>query len=109
MLLKPEILISMKRIEIVVNEESLNDLIKLFRETNVRGYTVIKKAGGLGSTGERNPDDYAMEQNNAVMVLACEENQAEKLVTTLHPRLKDFGGMCLVSDCQWVTGPAASY
>ena len=109
MVLRPEILKSMKRIEIVINEESLDDLIKLFRDANVRGYTVIKRAGGLGSTGERNPDDYVFEEENAVMVLACEEDQAEKVIMTLHPKLKDFGGMCLISDCQWILGPAVSY
>ena len=44
MALRPEILISMKRIEIVIDEESLREVIQLFREANVRGYTVIKKA-----------------------------------------------------------------
>ena len=109
MVLRPEIIKSMKRIEIVINEESLDDVLTLFRDANVRGYTVIKKAGGLGSTGERDPDDYILEQPNVVMVLACDENQAEKVVTTLHPKLNDFGGMCLISDCQWVLGPTVSY
>ncbi|WP_297324581.1 transcriptional regulator [Nitrosomonas sp.] len=109
MALGPEILKKMIRIEIVVNEESLDTLIKLFRDANVRGYTVIKGAGGLGSTGERNPDDYVLQQPNAVMVLACEENQAEKIIMLLHPELKDLGGMCLVSECHWVLGPTVSY
>jgi nitrogen regulatory protein PII len=109
MALRPEILISMKRIEIVIDEESLREVIKLLREANVRGYTVIKKAGGLGSRGERDPDDYVFEDENAVMVIACEEVQAEKIVNMLHPRLRDFGGMCILSDCQWVTGPERSY
>jgi nitrogen regulatory protein PII len=109
MALRPEIVISMKRIEIVVDEESLKDLIKIFREAKVRGYTVIKRAGGLGSRGERNPDDYIFDDENAVMVLACEESQADKIITMLHPKLRDFGGMCLVSDCQWIVGPQASY
>ncbi|MBS0300197.1 MAG: transcriptional regulator [Proteobacteria bacterium] len=99
----------MKRIEIVINEECLEELRKLLEEAGVRGFTVIKKAGGLGSTGERNPEDYALAENNAVIVLACEEKQAEKVITILHPRLKEFGGMCLISDCQWTIGPAASY
>jgi len=99
---KPESLISMKRIEIVIHEEFLDDLLKLFRDANVQGYTVIKKMGGLGSTGERDQDDFIMEQYNSIIFLACEESQAEKLVTMLHPRLEDFGGVCLVSDCQRV-------
>jgi nitrogen regulatory protein PII len=109
MALSTDILIPMKRIEIVVTDESLNDLIELFREAQVRGYTVIRKAGGLGSRGERNPEYYPLEEENAVMVLACEEEQAEKLIMMLRPKLKEFGGMCLMSDCQWVIGPAVSY
>ena len=109
MTLKPELLIPMKRIEIVVDEESLRKLIRLFREAKVRGYTVIKGAGGLGTRGERNPDDYVFEDENAVMVLACEESQAEMLIDLLHPKLREFGGMCIISDCHWVVGPPPSY
>jgi nitrogen regulatory protein P-II 1 len=99
----------MKRIEIVIEEESLGDLLGLFRSVDVRGYTFMKHAGGLGTRGERRPDDYALQEKNAVVILACEENQAERVITALRPRLKDFGGMCLISDCHWVIGPAVSY
>lgn len=109
MTLRADIFISMKRIEIVVDEESLKELIELCQKANIRGYTVIKKVGGLGSRGERNPEDYSLEEENAVMVVACGEDQAERLVMLLRPRLKELGGMCLVSDCQWVIGPAVSY
>lgn len=109
MVIPSEILLSMKRIDIVINEDSLGELRELLEEANVRGFTVIKRVGGLGSTGERNPEDYALAENNALIVLACEEKQAEKVITTLHPRLKEFGGMCLISDCKWTIGPAASY
>ena len=109
MTLRTDIFIPMKRIEIVVDEESLNELIDLCQEAEIRGYTVIKKAGGLGSRGERDPEDYPLEEENAVMVIACEEELAERLIMLLRPRLKDLGGMCLVSDCQWVIGPAVSY
>lgn len=109
MIMRPDTLITMKRIEIVVDEEALGDLLELCRTAGVRGYTFIKHAGGLGSRGERLPDDYALEEKNAVVILACEEQQAERVVTALRPRLKEWGGMCLVSDCDWVIGPAASY
>ncbi len=109
MVLLSEVLISMKRIEFVINEEALQDLIRLLRNMDVRGYTIIKKAGGFGSTGERNPEDYALEQKNAVVILACEESLAEKVILTIHPKLREFGGMCLVTDCKWTVGPAVSY
>ncbi len=101
--------IALKRIEIVIDEEKLEDLITLLNQVGVRGYTFIKQAGGLGSRGTRRPDDLFFEQHNAMFILACEEKQAERLVTTLRPKLKEFGGMCLISDCEWVIGPAVSY
>jgi nitrogen regulatory protein PII len=109
MIMRPDTLISMKRVEIVIDEEALGDLVGLLRSAGVRGYTFIKHAGGLGSRGERHPDDYGLEEKNAVVILACEEKQAERVIMALRPKLKDFGGMCLVSDCEWVIGPAVSY
>lgn len=106
---RPEVFISMKRIEIVIDEEALKEVVGLLRTAGVRGYTFMKQAGGLGSRGERRPDDIALEEKNAVLILACEEKQAERIIMTLRPRLKEFGGMCLVSDCSWVIGPAVSY
>lgn len=101
--------ITLKRLEIVIDEEKLEELINILNEVGIRGYTFIKQAGGLGSRGTRRPDDIFFEQTNAMFILACEEKQAERLVTALRPRLKEFGGMCLISDCEWVIGPAASY
>jgi len=101
--------IAMKRFEIVVDEERLNELIALLESTGVRGYTFIKHTGGLGSRGERRPDGLFLQEENAMVILACQEEQAQKVVAALRPRLKEFGGMCLVSDCLWVEGPTASY
>jgi nitrogen regulatory protein PII len=109
MIMRPDTLIAMKRVEIVVDEEALGGLLELLRSVGTRGYTFMKQAGGLGSRGERLPDSFGLEEKNAVVILACEEKQAERVVTELRPRLKEFGGMCLVSECQWVIGPAVSY
>ncbi len=101
--------IPMKRFEIVVDEERLNELIALLGSTGVRGYTFIKHTGGLGSRGERRPDGLFLQEENAMVILACQEEQAQKVVASLRPKLKEFGGMCLISDCLWVQGPAVSY
>ena len=101
--------IAMKRIEIVIDEEKLEELLTLLNEVGVRGYTFLKKAVGLGSRGTRRPDGIFFEEENAMVILACEEEQTQKLITVLTPKLKEFGGMCLISDCLWVKGPAVSY
>jgi nitrogen regulatory protein PII len=101
--------IAMKRFEIVIGIEQLEQLMELLEKCGVRGYTVIKNAGGLGSRGTRDPDDVLMEEENVVVVLACKEEQAQRVLNELRPVMKGFGGMCLISDCHWVEGPAASY
>mgnify|MGYP003438891738 FL=1 len=101
--------IAMKRLEIVIGIEQLEELMILLGNNGVRGYTVIKNAGGYGSRGARNPDDVLYEQENVVVVLACKEDQAQVVVGQLRPIMKRLGGMCLISDCLWVEGPAVSY
>ena len=101
--------IAMKRFEIVIGIEQLEQLMDMLEKCSVRGYTVIKNAGGYGSRGARNPDDVLMEQENVVVVLACKDDQAQKVLNELRPAMKGLGGMCLISDCYWVEGPAGSY
>lgn len=101
--------IVMKRIEVIVDAEKLEELISVLMDAGVRGYTVLKKAGGLGSRGTRSPDDVLWEEENALVILACKEDQATKVINGIRPKLKDFGGMCLISDCEWVEGPPISY
>ena len=99
----------MKRFEIVVGIEQLERVTELLEKCSVRGYTVLKQAGGLGSRGVRDPGDVLMEQENVMVVLACKEDQAQKVLNEIRPALKGLGGMCLISECQWVEGPAVSY
>jgi nitrogen regulatory protein PII len=101
--------LSMKRIEIVIDAGKLEELIGLLMEAGVKGYTVMRNISGLGSRGARSPDVVLCDAGNAVVILACQKDQAAKIVQGLHPRLKRFGGMCLISDCEWVEGPAISY
>ena len=101
--------IAMKRFEIVIGIEQLEQLVELLEKVGVRGYTVIKNVGGYGSRGARNPDDVLMEEENVVVVLACKEDQAQRVLNELRPVMKGLGGMCLISDCLWVEGPAVSY
>lgn len=101
--------IAMKRFEIVIGIEQLEQLMELLERSEVRGYTVIKNAGGYGSRGARNPDDVLMTDENVLVILACKGDQAQKVLNELRPAMRSLGGMCLISDCNWVEGPAVSY
>ena len=76
--------IAMKRFEIVVGIEQLERLTELLEKCEVRGYTVLKNAGGLGSRGMRNPDDVLMEQENVMVVLACKEDRKSTRLNSSH-------------------------
>lgn len=101
--------LAMKKFEIVVGIEKFDPLMDIIQKCGIRGYTTIKEVGGYGSRGVRDPDDVLLEQENVMVVVACKEDQAQKLLDRLRPVMKDFGGMCLISDCNWVEGPAISY
>ena len=49
------------------------------------GLHLYQQAGGLGSRGERNPDESFLKEDNAVIILACEEAQAERLIVRCVP------------------------
>lgn len=91
--------IIMKRFEIVIGTGHLNHLMELLDRSEVDGYTVFKNAGGLGSRGTRNPDDILIADENVVIILACKEDQAQKVLNELQPAMKSFNGMCLISNC----------
>jgi nitrogen regulatory protein P-II 1 len=101
--------LAMKRFEIVIGIEQLDRLVEILENCEVRGYTTLKNAGGLGSRGMRRPDDVLMTDENVVVILACKEEQAQRVLNELRPAMKSLSGMCLISDCQWVEGPAVSY
>ena len=79
--------IAMKRLEIVIDVEKLNDLIALLDSAGVRGYSFIKNTGGLGSRGERRPDGLFLQEENVMVILACQEDQSQKVVKALSPKL----------------------
>lgn len=91
--------ILMKKFEIVIGIEHLSHLIELLERSEVHGYTVIKNAGGVGTQGTRNPDDVLISNGNAVIILACKEDHAQKVLNELQPAMKNFDGMCLISNC----------
>ncbi|PTN13332.1 P-II family nitrogen regulator [Nitrosomonas aestuarii] len=101
--------VEIKRFEIVIRKDKLSKIVSLLSKTEVRGYTVIKQAGGLGSSGAVDPGDVILNEENVIVILACQEEKAQKLLTEIQPIMKDLGGMCLISDCLWLGSPTGSF
>ena len=89
-----------KRIEIVIEEIELENVIDELDRIGVVGYTVVPRAGGRGERGVRYESLQGL--GNVLLTIACDEQQAIEVIEAMRPILKRYGGVCLVSDAMWV-------
>lgn len=91
-----------KKIEIVTDALELQKVVKLLEESGLSGYTVIREVTGKGGRGVRADDELTGVFKNSYVLTACEEEHVSRVVEAIRPVLKRFGGICLVSDAQWI-------
>jgi nitrogen regulatory protein PII len=92
---------AVKRIEMVLQQDVIEEMAKALDALGISGYTVVRDVLGRGERGLRAGIGLGVFQYH-MMVLACEPEQVPSVVAAVRPYLKRFGGMCLVSDAQWV-------
>jgi len=92
-----------KRIEIVIETPLAARLTELLRQAGAPGYTLIPDVRGAGDRGERRADELSGESSNCLIVIAC-DNPAmiDTILDIVRPLLSRSGGICLVSDAQWL-------
>jgi len=90
-----------KRVELVLHQNIVEDIAKKLDEIGTTGYTVIPDVLGRGERGLRSGIGLGALQYN-YFLLSCDASETEKIVDIVRPYLKRYGGMCLVSDAQWV-------
>jgi nitrogen regulatory protein PII len=94
---------AIKKVEIIIEYMELARLLEVLKkEALAVGYTVIKEAFGVGGRGEMAGDGLSGEFTNSYLLIACSEDEANRIVEIVRPILKRFGGVCLVSDAMWV-------
>ena len=89
-----------KRIEIVIEEIELENVIRELDLIGVVGYTIVPRAGGRGERGVRYESVQGL--GNVLLTIACDEAQANRVIEAMRPILRRYGGVCLVSDAMWV-------
>lgn len=92
----------MKKVEIVADALELDEILRVIDACGVSGYTVIRDVAGRGGRGVRAGDELTGVLTNSYVMTACEADQARRLVDAVRPILERFGGVALVSDCEWV-------
>lgn len=93
---------SIKRIELVIEAIERQNVIAILEKINIRSYTLYNNVGGSGDRGERQEVVFGEKFENMTFVIACPEASLSTVIEAIRPLLKSFGGMCLVSDAQWV-------
>ena len=92
-----------KRIEIVIEQPLASRMSELLVELGAPGYTLISNAAGRGDRGVRRADEPTGTSTNCMFIIACDDVAlVDTIVERLRPILSRSGGVCLVSDAQWV-------
>ena len=93
-------MITIKRLEIVIDAAHTPELIQVIKKAGAPGYTLIRDVQGSGDRGDRSGDGLGNVYRNCYMLVAVSEDLAEVIVDKTRPLLKRYGGMCLISDAQ---------
>lgn len=91
-----------KRVELVLEAVEEKRIEQILEEIGISGYTVYHHVGGKGERGERANLAFGDKFENVAFVIACDVNLLSPLAEAVRPILKQYGGVCLVSDAQWL-------
>ena len=93
---------AVKRIEIVIDAAHTPALLSALREAGAGGYTLIRDVQGMGDRGERSGDELTDVFRNCYVIVACAPDASTQIIEAVRPLLQRYGGVCLVSDAQWL-------
>ena len=93
---------AIKRVEIIVSRAELNEVIRLLQNANAEGYTVIEKIRGKGNRGMQDGLGLSNAFMNSMVIWYCDEKDFENQKEAIRRLLEIAGGVCAVSDAQWV-------
>lgn len=92
---------SVKKIEIVTGTLESKKITRMLDEHQV-SYTIVNNVMGKGDKGYQDGDGLHAAFQNRYFLIACSEEKFEEIVDPLRKILAKSGGMCLVTDAQWL-------
>ena len=93
---------SLKRVEVVTGTLEVPKVINILDEHNIAGYTMIKNVLGRGDKGIQDGEGLHNAFQNTYIIIACTPEEFESIKEPLRVLLSKSGGVCLVSDAQWL-------
>ena len=92
----------LKRVEIVTGALETPNVINILEEHQVNGYTMIKNVLGSGDKGVQDGEGLHNAFQNTYLIVACSQEELERIKEPLRKVLRKSGGVCLISDAQWL-------
>ncbi|MGK0406765.1 MAG: hypothetical protein ACJAZH_000582 [Roseivirga sp.] len=93
---------NIKRVEIIIPHAEKESFLKLFAKENVEGYTLVEKVSGMGHRGMQDGLGLSDTFTNTLIIWYCSIDKFESIKEVIRIMLESSGGICAVSDAQWV-------
>lgn len=93
---------AVKRVEIVTEALEMREVCEVLEAHGISGYTIIRDVVGKGERGVQSGDELTDVFKNSYLLTTCPAEKLQEVVEAVRPLLKRRGGVCLVSDAQWV-------
>jgi nitrogen regulatory protein PII len=91
-----------KRVEIITNTRTMRKVCDVLESRGITGYSVMHAVTGSGDRGLQAGDELSDAFSNSCLITAFPPEQLSEIVEAVRPILRHSGGVCLVSDAQWV-------
>ncbi|MGB0766299.1 MAG: P-II family nitrogen regulator [Phycisphaeraceae bacterium] len=93
-------MVTVKRLEIVIDAAHTPELIRAVKSSGAMGYTLLRDVQGSGDRGDRLGDGLSNVYRNCCLITAVPEETAGAILRAVGPLLERHGGVCIASDAQ---------
>ena len=93
---------NIKKLEIITDKREMDEVRAVLEASGVSGYTIVRDVLGQGGRGLQSGDDLTDVFQNSYLLTTCEPDEVAAIVEAIRPLLRKRGGVCLVSDAQWL-------
>ncbi len=93
---------NIRRVEIIVPRAEVENVLDLFSREKVEGYTLIDKVIGMGHRGIQDGMGLTDAFTNSMIIWYCAPGKFKLLQESIRILLEESGGICAVSDAEWV-------
>lgn len=90
------------KVEIIVNKLEERRLRAMLDEAGLTAFTYIDPVKGQGDRGLQDGDGLSQAFTNIYFIIICSQEQFERIRERVRVFLRDVGGVCMVSQVEWL-------